>query len=152
MTRNTFYTVMMAAMMAMVSLNSSAQPRPGRGGGPQGGPRVEMRGGHRGPHDMGPRDMGPRGPHDMGPGHRVPGPRDFRTMHGHRWDHDGWMDGWHGRVRHFDDGRWGYFREGAWYYYDRFYEPDYYFARPLRHFHSHIWKPRRSHRRTSCCY
>ena len=42
-----------------------------------------------------------------------------------------------GRVRHMADGRWGYLRDNLWYYYDCYYEPAYYFARPLRHFHSH---------------
>jgi len=41
------------------------------------------------------------------------------------------------RVRHMDDGRWGYLRGNRWYYYDTYFEPDYYFAHPVAHFHSH---------------
>lgn len=74
--------------------------------------------------------------HDYGRGNHG-----YREMHGHRWDHDGWMVGYHGRVRHFDDGRWGYLRDGRWYYYNCFFEPDYYYARPVAHFHSHIMTP-----------
>lgn len=45
------------------------------------------------------------------------------------------------RVRHMDDGRWGYLRGNRWYYYDTYFEPDYYFAHPVAHFHSHRLGP-----------
>ena len=45
--------------------------------------------------------------------------------------------GWSHCMRHMDDGRWGYYRCGRWYYYNTYYEPDYYFAHPLTHFEAH---------------
>lgn len=44
---------------------------------------------------------------------------------------------WAGRVRHMPDGRWGYYRNNCWYYYDCYYDPDFYFAHPVHHFHGH---------------
>ena len=43
---------------------------------------------------------------------------------------------WAKHVRHTSDGRWGYCRDGYWYYYDRYFDPDYYFAHSAAHFHS----------------
>jgi len=157
MTRNTFFAAMMFAFMAMVSNNMNAQGRVHRGEGR--GYNIEMghnRNGMGGRHDeMGRHDMDRRnddyafdarndrhfGEPRMGRGHHD----NFREMHGHRWDNDGWLEGYYGRVRHFDDGRWGYFRDNAWYYYDSFFEPDYYFAHPVMHFESHLFSPRARH-------
>lgn len=44
-------------------------------------------------------------------------------------------------VRYMPDGRWGYLRGNRWYYYDTYFEPDYYFAHPVRHFHAHRLGP-----------
>ncbi|GEM_PF-2759538 len=41
------------------------------------------------------------------------------------------------RVRHMDDGRWGYLRGDRWYYYDTYFEPDYYYSHSVRHFRHH---------------
>lgn len=152
MTRNTYFSAIMFAMMAMFSTSMMAQGHGHRNAGSR-GYSIEMgatRGGVR--HDMhparmnhgydAPRHHGYDAPHHHDMDHMgAPHHRGFREMHGHRWDMDGWMEGYYGRVRHFDDGRWGYLRDGRWYYYDCFYEPDYYFARPLAHFHSHIMTP-----------
>lgn len=139
MKTNTFFAVMMACMMAMVSNNAQAQREAQSGRGYHIEMNAPQRGGHdmgRG-HDNGRRDMG-RG-HDMG--RRDMGRRDGYVMHGHRWSHDGWLDGYHGRVRHFADGRWGYYRDGAWMYYDCFYEPAYYYAHPVVVFDGHLLTP-----------
>lgn len=45
------------------------------------------------------------------------------------------------RVRYMDDGRWGYLRGDRWYYYDTYFEPDYYYAHPVAHFHGHRLGP-----------
>ena len=122
MKTNTFFAVMMACMMAMVSNNAQAQREAQSGRGYH----IEMTGAQRGGYDNGRRDMGRR---------------EGYMMHGHRWSHDGWLDGYHGRVRHFADGRWGYYRDGAWMYYDCFYEPAYYYAHPVSMFHCHMLSP-----------
>lgn len=59
------------------------------------------------------------------------------VAHHHRVDHRGFLPGWGGRVRYLD-GRWGYLRHNRWYWYSCYFEPDYYFAHPVSHFHSHI--------------
>lgn len=143
MRTNTFFAVMMACMMAMVSNSAQAQrdDQSGRGY------HIEMNNAQRGGYDNGRRDMGrsemnrgyDNGRRDMG--YRDMGRREGYMMHGHRWSHDGWLDGYHGRVRHFADGRWGYYRNGAWMYYDCFYEPAYYYAHPVATFHGHLLSP-----------
>ena len=55
---------------------------------------------------------------------------------GYRFVDGGYLYGWEGRVR-YHEGRWGYLRGRDWYWYDRYYEPGYYFAHPIGHFHSH---------------
>ena len=161
MKRNTLFTVMMCCMMAVVSNSIMAQGRGNHGEGRYDrnegpGYSFSMRGNDKSarrgrndrydtprhnPHD----DMYGRGHHDE-PRHKVHGKKhhrdEYRVMHGHRWDCDGWMEGYHGRVRHFHDGRWGYLRDGRWYYYDCFYEPAFYYSRPVAHFHSHCLTPR----------
>lgn len=59
------------------------------------------------------------------------------VVHHHRVDHRGYLPGWNGRVRYLD-GRWGYLRHSRWYWYNCYFEPDYYFAHPVSHFHTHI--------------
>lgn len=59
------------------------------------------------------------------------------VAHHHRVDHRGFLPGWGGRVRYLD-GRWGYLRHNRWYWYSCYFEPDYYFAHPVSHFHTHI--------------
>lgn len=148
MKTNTFFAVMMACMMAMVSNNAQAQREVMSGRGYH----IEMNN-QRGGYDSGRRDMDRRdmdhrdmnrgydnGRRDMG--YRDMGRREGYMMHGHRWSHDGWLDGYHGRVRHFADGRWGYYRNGAWMYYDCFYEPAYYYAHPVAVFDGHLLTPR----------
>lgn len=44
------------------------------------------------------------------------------------------------RVRYVD-GHWGYLRGNHWYYYDTYFEPDYYYSHPVRHFHKHRLGP-----------
>ena len=145
MTRNTFFATMMFAFMAMFSLNSNAQHRGGYGmSHPGGGREMHMNngGGYSMHHDGG-RHHGNMGHRDMVAHHG--GPR-YEMHHGHRWDDRGYLHGWDGRVRRFHDGRWGYLRDGAWYYYDCFYEPDFYYAHPLSHFHAHLFDSPRARR------
>lgn len=152
MTRNTIFAAIMFGIMSMFVTSANAQGRHGGMGVPRAHHEMRMgdhgmRGGEMRHHDMGPR-------HDMAPHHGM-GPRHEMHMGGHghlahhadyRWDSRGYLHGWDGRVRRFDDGRWGYLRDGAWYYYDCFYEPDYYFAHPLTHFHDHIFHSRGARR------
>ena len=161
MKRNTLFTVMMCCMMAVVSNSMMAQGRGNRGEGRydrKEGPgysfsmkgndkseRHDRNGRYDHPRDNRHDDIYGRGHHNE-PQHKGHGKKlhreAYRVMHGHRWDCDGWMEGYHGRVRHFHDGRWGYLRDGRWYYYDCFYEPAYYYSRPVAHFHSHCLTPR----------
>ena len=140
----------MVAVMSMASVNMMAQGRGGAGGpmGGHDGQGREMvgRGGGMGGHDM-------RGGHDRGGMHggydrggmrgghdRMYGHMDNGIRHGHERyvDRHGWYPGYVGRVRYID-GRWGYWRDNAWYYYDCFYDPAYYYARPLHHFRPHLF-------------
>lgn len=77
------------------------------------------------------------------PPHRVT-PRPHVVVHHHpvppRLDARGYVPGWEGRVRHCD-GRWGYYRDEHWYWYDSYFAPEYYYAHPITHFHSHICGP-----------
>lgn len=61
-----------------------------------------------------------------------------------RWDHrfapDGYLPGYVGRVRYVD-GRYGYLRGSNWYWYDTYFEPTYYYSRPVRHFRRHALSP-----------
>jgi len=57
-----------------------------------------------------------------------------------QWDRHGYLPGWEGRVRYVD-GRYGYLRGNDWYWYDTYYEPDYYYAHPVAHFHAHRLSP-----------
>lgn len=55
-----------------------------------------------------------------------------------RLDHRGYVHGWEGRVRH-ENGRWGYFRDNRWYWYNRYFEPDYYYANPVGYFNDYYY-------------
>lgn len=140
MKRNNFYMMMiMVAMMSMASVNANAQ---GRRGGDRSGYRIEMNGAGR-HHDMGrSRDMGRS--HDMGRHndmvahyHRPARPH---VVVEHRPARHIYIGGryfdprWEGRIR-YEGGRWGYLRGHDWYWYDRYYEPDYYYGHPVVHFH-----------------
>lgn len=48
-------------------------------------------------------------------------------------DRNGYLHGWKGKVRYYG-GHWGYLRGRNWYWYDRFFDPEYYFANSLRSF------------------
>lgn len=121
--------VMMAMVMMMSVMNMMAQ----------GHRRAGEMGRSRAGREMVVNDRGRIGMH--GTGHRAAEPRIVhRDAHRpapvhvvHHYDRGPWA----GRVRHMPDGRWGYYRAGCWYYYDCYYEPDFYFAHPIHHFHSH---------------
>ena len=80
---------------------------------------------HRGGHEMN-RHFG--GGHEMAR-HHGGGPR---------VDHRGFVHGWEGRVRHHN-GRWGYFRDNRWFWYDRYFDPVYYFGSPLAYFNDYYY-------------
>lgn len=144
MTRNVFFLAVLM-MVSTTCMSASAQGRRHdmRNGRP--GDRREMtlrgdRGRER--HMDGPRmcddRRGHMGRHEMRPPHRPEPPRHHRPHHaGPRLDAYGYVPGWHGRVRYVD-GRWGYLRGRDWYWYDVYYEPDYYYAHPVAHFHGHL--------------
>lgn len=77
------------------------------------------------------RHMAPR--HDDRHYHAAPAPRPH-------FDRHGYLPGWEGRVR-FHNGRYGYLRGRDWYWYDTYFEPDYYYAHPVAHFHHHRLSP-----------
>ena len=132
--------VMMAVVMMAASMNMTAQGR--RGGNfdaPQRGTGREMVMNSRGGFEMhGDRHDG-RMEIEHRPAVRHAAPAVGMHHHAapvavvHHYDRGPWA----GRVRHMDDGRWGYYRDNRWYYYDCYYEPDFYFAHPLHHFHGH---------------
>lgn len=57
-----------------------------------------------------------------------------------RFDHRGHVVGWEGRVRH-ENGRWGYYRDNRWYWYNRYFEPAFYFGHPIHHFNDYYYMP-----------
>ena len=134
MKRNRFYMMMiMAAMMCMAGVNANAQGRRGHEGFHRGGHgremvmhhdgRMEMRGGRH--YDMRPSHVAVARP-SVVVEHR---PARHIYIGGRYFD-----PRWEGRMR-YESGRWGYLRCHDWYWYDRYYEPDYYFDRPVAHFH-----------------
>ena len=165
---NLFQMLMMVIMMAMVN-NSFAQGRSGRSAASRGTHRelvmnsngsfhMSRSGGHdisRGSHEMN-RHSGSS--HEMnrhsGVGHetnRHSGVGHEMNRHsgvGHemarhhggapRVDHRGFVPGWEGRVRHHN-GRWGYFRDNRWFWYDRYFDPVYYFGSPLSYFNDYYY-------------
>ena len=97
-------------------------------------------------HSGGGHEMNRPSGHEMnrhfGGGHEMnrPGGHGINRLGGHemarhhggapRVDHRGFVPGWEGRVRHHN-GRWGYFRDNRWFWYDRYFDPVYYFGSPL---------------------
>jgi len=61
--------------------------------------------------------------------------------HGRYFRHDGYLPGYVGRVR-FLNGRYGYLRDNSWYWYDTYFDPVYYYGRPVHCFHAHLLNPR----------
>ena len=123
MTRKNFYAIAMMIISMMISGNANAQ---GRG--------HEMNRHHGMNREM---VMDRNGRFGMREGRHEAYHHDM--MHHPstpRLDHRGYVHGWEGRVRH-DNGRWGYFRDNRWYWYDRYFEPDYYYAHPIGHFHAY---------------
>lgn len=148
MKRTVLFSAVMVAMMSMASVNAQAQRR---GHNQYDAPRQEMRFGDRG--------MEMRGGHHEGmhQEYRHEGPSRRHQSHGYyeaprhghvvahhaphmHVDAYGYMPGWEGRVRYLD-GRWGYYRDNCWMWYDTYYEPAYYYAHPVRHFHAHYLSP-----------
>ena len=111
----------------MASVNLYAQPRPTRGGVPRGGHREMVVNRHGNAPMHGRNAVHVAQPHRM---HAAP-------MH-HHLDAHGYLPGWHGRVRYLD-GRWGYYRDSRWYWYDTYFAPDYYYAHPVAHFRTHFY-------------
>lgn len=133
MTRNIFTKAMVVvAMMAMFTVNANAQYRG----------RHDNNFNHRGERMM----DGPRGGHHPGyhmappppahHGYHMAPPPPPRVVHvvTPRFDRYGYLPGWEGSVRYLN-GRYGYLRGNDWYWYDTYYEPDYYYAHPVGHFH-----------------
>ncbi len=78
--------------------------------------------------------------HFGGHGINRPGGHEMARHHGGapRVDHRGFVPGWEGRVRHHN-GRWGYFRDNRWFWYDRYFDPVYYFGSPLAYFNDYYY-------------
>ena len=133
------FSAVMTVMMAMTSVNASAQGRNMGGDNPMRSARREfvMNGNNRGGHaDMNYGHNNHRGHHNGYAAH---------TGYGHDRMHMGgrYIDRrWEGRIR-YDRGRWGYYRDSRWYWYDIYFEPDYYFCHPVRHFHAHLSRAER---------
>lgn len=131
MKRNNIYPIAMMIVMLMASMNINAQARRVHGDGYRHQGREMVARPHGGSHGHAPvahmRHHAPRPVHHMAP----------RPMH-HRVDRYGYLPGWGRRVRYMD-GRWGYWRDSRWYWYDTYFAPDYYFAHPLSHFHAHFY-------------
>ena len=146
MKRNSFYMMIMAAMICMASVNANAQSR--RGGDYRGGRDGFNGGGHNREvvmHNDGRMEMRGHGRnynygrhHDMGRPHAVVARPHVVVEHRparHIYIGGRYFDPrWEGRIR-YERGRWGYLRGSDWYWYDRYYEPDYYFDHPVAHFH-----------------
>lgn len=140
MKRNNFYMMIMAAMMCMASVNVNAQGR--RGGDYRGGYEGYRHGGNNREmvmHHDGRMEMREGRRHDMGRPHVVVA-RPHHVVVEHRPARHIYIGGryfdprWEGRIR-YESGRWGYLRGHDWYWYDRYYEPDFYFDRPVAYFH-----------------
>ena len=140
MKRNNFYMMIMAAMMCMASVNVNAQGRRGgefRGG--QGGFNGGGRNREMVMHHDGRMEVRGSGRHEMGRPQVVVAHRPHVVVEHHPAHHI-YIGGryfdprWEGRIR-YEGGRWGYLRGNDWYWYDRYYEPDYYYGRPVAHFH-----------------
>lgn len=140
MKRNNFYMMMiMAAMMCMASVNANAQGR--RGGDHRGGRDGFNPGGHNREmvmHRDGRMEMRGGRYHEVARPHVVAARPHVVVEHRparHIYIGGRYFDPrWEGRIR-YESGRWGYLRGSDWYWYDRYYEPDYYFDHPVAHFH-----------------
>lgn len=146
MTRKNFYTIAMAVIAMMIGVNANAQGYAGRRGmnGRDGG--AHMTEAYRGSYNNN------RMPETRGNYNHMPDRHDnynhMPNNHGNahydhhapapRVDRHGYVPGWEGRVRH-ENGRWGYYRDNRWYWYDRYFEPNVYFARPLAHFNEYYY-------------
>lgn len=144
MTRKNFYTIAMAVIAMMIGVNANAQGYAGRRGmnGRDGG--AHMTEAYRGSYNNN------RMPETRGNYNHMPDRHDnynhMPNNHGNahydhhapapRVDRHGYVPGWEGRVM-YRNGRWGYLRGTDWYWYDRYYEPAYYFGHPVAHFHAH---------------
>lgn len=142
MTRNYFFSIAAAIIAMMVSVNANAQGREMRfhnGQMHMDAPRHErMDYGHESHgHHHGGADYhyGAPGRDHYAPAHHhnAPAIAYHRPPHVDRY---GYVPGWEGRVM-YRDGRWGYLRGSDWYWYNRYFEPDYYYAHPVTHFHTH---------------
>ena len=150
---NLLQMLMMVIMMAMVN-NTFAQGRGGRTSASRGGGQREMvmnsngsfrmtRGGGRDAVRGGGHEVASRGGHEVAPrgGHEVAsrGGHEVAPRGGApRVDHRGFVPGWEGRVRHHN-GRWGYYRDNRWFWYDRYFDPVFYFGHPLSHFNDYYY-------------
>ena len=132
MKRNNLYRIAVMIIAVMASVNLNAQARRMRGDAPRSHQGREMVARpHANAHANAPvarvHQPAPRPVHHMAP----------MPMH-HRVDAHGYLPGWGRRVRYLD-GRWGYYRDSRWYWYDTYFAPDYYFAHPLSCFHAHFY-------------
>lgn len=93
-------------------------------------------GGEMNRHSGGSHEMNRPGGHGI----NRPGSHEMARHHGSapRVDHRGFVPGWEGRVRHHN-GRWGYFRDNRWFWYDRYFDPVYYFGSPLSYFNDYYY-------------
>ena len=135
---NLLQMLMMVIMMAMVN-NSFAQGRGGRSAAVRGARRemvMNSNGGFRMTRSDG-HEMN-RGGHEMN--RHFGGGHEMACHHGGgpRVDHRGFVHGWEGRVRHHN-GRWGYFRDNRWFWYDRYFDPVYYYGSPLAYFNDYYY-------------
>lgn len=138
--KNTMLKGMMFAMMMTMCATMQAQHRGGFRQDDGRGNRHEM-GMNARPHgDARPGGMAGHGGARPTIGHRPMGRPTPHVVHRpivHHCPpppaHARFIRGWEGRVCHHD-GRWGYYRDGGWYYYDHYIEPNYYYSRPLSDF------------------
>lgn len=161
MTRNYFYTIAMMAIMMVAGNNAYAQNRGGYDDEVYGNGDMQYEGGrsqsdYRDGYDNGSyrgsyesdrrqevRDRDSRNNdryydnsrYSNRGGYSYRGSASYYPS-GYRFTDGGYLYGWEGRVR-YHQGRWGYLRGRDWYWYDRYYEPGYYYAHPIGHFHSH---------------
>lgn len=145
MTRNTFSTFAMIAIMAITSITANAQRHSDNR---RGEARVEngaYRGSYRGGRDM--HNANNARHNDMhrndyrGNAGRYEGAHRSNVIAHHaepRYNHQGYVHGWENRVRH-ENGRWGYYRDNRWYWYNRYFEPTYYYGHPVAHFNDYYY-------------
>jgi len=125
MTRKYFFNAIVAAIMMMVSANTFAQGyhyRDSYSRHNRGAYVTRSYDNHRG--------------YRVGNRHRrhVVVPVATRAP---RLDARGYVPGWEGRVRYLN-GRWGYYRDANWLWYDSYFDPVYYYGHPIAHFRGHL--------------